>query len=220
MNFKLNFKYFIKIIFFMFFVKPVVFIALGLNIRGRLNLPKEGPVIIAANHTSHLDALVLMSLFPLADLHKVRPVAAADYFMKNKWIAWFSVYCLDIIPFNRFDAASKSTLFKTCYEALDKDQIIILFPKGTRSSNAQDSISKLKRGVFHLVKDRPKTKIIPVLLHGLGKSLPKGTALFVPFNCDVMIDNILVIKPNEDAHLSIKRLEDRYQALLEMCVTS
>ncbi|MCA9022341.1 MAG: 1-acyl-sn-glycerol-3-phosphate acyltransferase, partial [Planctomycetaceae bacterium] len=56
----------LKILFFALFVRPIVFIVLGLNLRGKPNLPLEGPALIAANHNSHLDTLVLMSLYPLS----------------------------------------------------------------------------------------------------------------------------------------------------------
>ena len=53
-------------LFFALVVKPLVLIVLGINLKGREKLPLKGPAIIAANHNSHLDALVLMSLYPLA----------------------------------------------------------------------------------------------------------------------------------------------------------
>ncbi len=73
-----------KYVFVLLLVKPLVFVALGLNIIQRQNLPEKGPVVIAANHNSHLDTLVLLALFPISIIHKIRPVAAADYFFKNE----------------------------------------------------------------------------------------------------------------------------------------
>lgn len=205
-----------KILFFLIIVKPVVLIALGLNLVNRKGLPKEGPAILAANHTSHLDTLVLMSLYPLSQLHRVRPVAAADYFFKNKWITWFSIHCLDIIPLARNSRVTRDNLFKDCYEALENKQIIILFPEGTRSLSEEREY-KLKRGIHLLVKEYPSTPVIPIILHGLGKALPKGEALLVPFNCDVIVGDEIVY--NEDATAYLADLTAQYESLLTKCIT-
>ena len=81
----LNKNNFIKFIFFLFIVKPFVFWALGINARGMEKLPKTGPFIIAANHNSHLDTLILMSLFPISTILKIHPLAAEDYFCDTKF---------------------------------------------------------------------------------------------------------------------------------------
>lgn len=205
-----------KIIFFLVVVKPVVLIALGLNLINRKGLPSDGPAILAANHTSHLDTLVLMSLYPLSQLHRVRPVAAADYFMKNKWIAWFSTHCLDIIPIARDGKVEREELFRGCYEALENKQIIVFFPEGTRSLTEEREF-KLKRGIHHLVQRYPETKVVPVILHGLGKALPKGEALLVPFNCDVIVGEEMT--HGYDVNEYLASLTAQYENLLTQRIT-
>lgn len=207
----------LKILFFLIVVKPVVLIALGLNIINRQGLPKKGPAILAANHTSHLDTLVLMSLYPLSQLYRVRPVAAADYFMKNKWIAWFSTHCLDIIPIERTGKVPREELFQGCYQALENQQIIVFFPEGTRSLT-EERVFRLKRGIHHLSQEYPQTQVVPIILQGLGKALPKGEAILVPFNCDVVIGE--AIAPQIDADDYLASLTERYQSLLGQCITA
>lgn len=205
-----------KILFFGLFVKPIVLIALGLNLVNRERLPAEGPAILAANHTSHLDTLVLMSLYPLSQIHRVRPVEAADYFLRNRWIAWFSIHCLDIIPMRRYDRVAPAELFNECYQALEQGQIVILFPEGTRSQTEEREF-RLKRGIHYLIEHHRETIVVPVILRGLGKALPKGEALFVPFNCDVIIDHPLPFET--DSKIYLETLESRYQLLLKRCIT-
>ncbi|OYQ75700.1 1-acyl-sn-glycerol-3-phosphate acyltransferase [Wohlfahrtiimonas sp. G9077] len=208
-------KRLIKVLFFALLVKPLVLIGLGLNIVKRSPLPKEGAAILAANHTSHLDTLVLMSLYPLSQIHRVRPVAAADYFLRNRWIRWFAIHCIDIIPMDRSEKGSAQS-FKNVLSALEHGEIIILFPEGTRALT-EDRDFKLKRGIHCLVKKMPDVTVHPVILRGLSKALPKGEALFVPFNCDVILGEPLMY--HDDAAQYLAALSQTYQTLLTHCVT-
>lgn len=206
----INMKKLIKILFFGLVVKPVVFVILGLNIKGRNNLPTSSAVI-APNHNSHLDTLVIMSLYPLSQIHKIRPLAAADYFMKNRFISWFSQNCLDIIPLDRSGESDIQELFKIPHEALDNGDILILFPEGSRGKPEQ--MTKLKKGLFYLLKDKKDIPITPVAMQGLGNALPKGEALFVPFNCQIVVGN--AIKLPENSHTLNETLKEFFQDNLE-----
>lgn len=174
----------LRTLFFTFVIRPFILIILGLNVRRLENLPTSGPAIIVANHNSHLDTLVLMTLFKGKRLHLIRPIAAADYFLKNKLFAWFSLNIMHIIPLDR-KPKSKEGLFSGVYDALDQNDIVILFPEGSRGEPEQ--VSRFKSGIYHLLKERPNVPVYPVFMHGLGKSLPKGERVFVPFFCDVFI---------------------------------
>ena len=204
-----------KILFFGLLVKPIVLIVLGLNIRFRNKLPMQGPAVIAANHNSHLDTLVLISLYPLSKIHKLRPVAAADYFLKKRWLAWISLSVIGIIPITRSSTDDRQHLFDQCHQALDQGDILILFPEGTRGQPEQSS--PLKKGIYHLVKDREDTLITPVLMHGLGRSLPRGEALFVPFVCDVVVGDALEVQNSAEDLLD--RLALCYAELKQYCIT-
>ena len=206
---------FLKIIFFALLVKPMVLLVLGLNVFFKAKLPKQGPAIVVANHNSHLDTLVLMSLYPLSQIHKIRPVAAADYFLKNKLLAWFSLNIIGIIPMQRKHIRDTSVLFSQCHRALDDGDILLLFPEGSRGKPEQ--LSDLKRGVHHLIKSRETLKVVPVMMHGLGKALPKGEKIFVPFNCDVVVGDAIPF--NSDAKCYIDSVSDALTLLLTLCMT-
>ena len=57
-------------------VKPITGLLIGVDVIGKNKLPLKGPALIAANHNSHVDTLILLSLFPASKLKYVRPVAA------------------------------------------------------------------------------------------------------------------------------------------------
>ncbi len=208
-------KKIIKPLFFLLIVRPVVYFLLGLNVINRKKIPGKGPAIIVANHNSHLDAMVLMSLFPLAMLNKVRPVAAFDYFFKNRFTAWLSINCIGIIPIDRSGIVNKEGIFDACHQALNNNEILIIFPEGSRGF--PEKMGVIKKGVYHLIKDRVDTKLIPIVMHGLGKSLPKGEALFVPYNCDVVVGDSL--KPCINAEELVEVLATNFNQLLSQCLT-
>lgn len=205
----------LKIIFFALVIKPLVFLGLGLNVFFKSRLPKVGPAILLANHNSHLDTMVLMSLYPLKQIHKIRPVAAADYFLSNKYLAWFSLNIIGIIPLQRQHIRDKKSLFEQCHQALDNGDILILFPEGSRGKPEQ--LSELKRGVHHLIKQRSELIVVPLMLHGLGRALPKGEKVFVPYNCDVVVGEPIIFL--EDAKGYMASISISFSALFSLCMT-
>jgi 1-acyl-sn-glycerol-3-phosphate acyltransferase len=175
----------LKQLFFLLVVKPFVLLVTGVHVSGRERLPPRGPCIVAANHNSHLDTLVLLSLFPLSSVASVRPVAAADYFMKNRFFAWVSRHLIGIIPIKRKPDRSDGHPLEEVKSALEAAQTVIIFPEGSRGE--PEKMVPFKKGVAHLAGAFPEVPVVPVHLHGAGKSLPRGEALFVPFIIDVNI---------------------------------
>lgn len=178
---------FLRWIFTLCIAYPVVWIWLGVRVSGRKKLPVEGPAIIVANHNSHLDVLTLFTLFPLSTLVNVQPVAAADYFLRNKVIGWFALKVIGIIPVYR--GAHQANPLQSCVDALAAKKIVIIFPEGTRGEPGK--FSEIKSGVWHLSQQCPEVPIIPVYMHGLDRSMGKGQKIPVPFFIDIFIDEPL-----------------------------
>jgi len=195
-----------KKIFFACIIRPIVLIVTGVHVQGREHLPKEGASIVVSNHNSHLDTMVLMSLYPVSRLPKVRPVAAFDYFMKNKYVAWFSQNVIGIIPLKRKMSKEDGHPFTLVQEALNSEETIIIFPEGSRGR--PEEMATFKTGVAHFSKDFPDVPVVPIYIHGAGKSLPKGEALFVPFIIDVVIGEPIYNKDETNREFTA-RLEEK-----------
>ena len=175
----------LRLLFFATIVRLVVLLVIGLRIIEVGRLPRVGPAIICANHNSHLDTMVLMTIFPLRLLSKLRPVAAAEYFLQNPILGWFALQIIGIIPIERHKSSCTEHPLAKCSEALERGEILIIYPEGSRGE--PESIASFQSGIAHLAKRYPDVPIYPVFLYGLGKVLPKGEIILVPFFCDVAI---------------------------------
>lgn len=198
----------LQAVFFLLLVRPFLALVLGVNLRHAERLPLTGPAILAANHNSHLDTLLLMSLFPLAQLYRVRPVAAADYFLRNRFVAWFALNVMHILPLVRRPKPGVAPLAHI-EEALALGDILILFPEGSRGE--PEKRSELKSGIAHLMEHAPGVPVIPIYLHGLGKALPKGDWLPVPFFADGFVGEALTWQGDRAA--TMQALETRFDEL-------
>jgi 1-acyl-sn-glycerol-3-phosphate acyltransferase len=165
--------------------RPLAVLFTGADVVGREHLPKAGPAIIAANHNSHVDTLLLLTIFPARLMGRLRPVAAADYFLRGPLIGWFSRTLVGIVPIARHGGGGEDVL-APARAALEAGDIVIIFPEGTRGPGT-DELGPMKAGVARLAAAFPDAPVIPVWIEGAGRVLPKGAVLPAPMNCTVLV---------------------------------
>ena len=165
--------------------RPIARIFTGADIVGRERLPLKGPAILVANHASHVDTILMLTLYPSRGLDWVRPAAAADYFLRGGLISWLSNTIIGIVPVARDKAGAGVDVLAPVREALKAGDIILIFPEGTRGDG--EAMSDFKSGVARLAADVPEAPVIPVWLQGAGRVLPKGGVVPVPMNCTVLV---------------------------------
>lgn len=197
----------LRMLFTLCIVWPVIWIWLGLRVRHREKIPKSGPAIVVANHNSHMDVFALLSLFPLRHQANVHPVAAADYFLRNKPMAWFALNILNIIPVMR--KGGESNPLALCEQALRDGKTLILFPEGTRGEPGK--LSPLKSGLWHLSQSMPEVPIIPIWLSGTEKIMGKGNRIPLPLFVDAIIGDAVNFNPEKKVFMD--ELEQRLSML-------
>lgn len=199
----------LRALFYLVLGRLLILVVLGVNARNKERLPAHGPAVVVCNHNSHLDTLLLMSLLPWRVALNTYPVAAADYFLRNPFVAWFSTKVAGIIPIKRQVSASDRDVFDECHRALDAGKVLIVFPEGSRGE--PEEMAELKSGIAHLAKSHPEVLVVPVFTYGLGRALPRGEALLVPFFCDVFVGEPIVGIAQKPAFMA--ELKSRFDEL-------
>jgi 1-acyl-sn-glycerol-3-phosphate acyltransferase len=147
--------------------------------------PSTRSRVYFANHTSHLDFVVLWASLPDAVRRLTRPVAGRDYWARSALRRYLAVRVFGAVLVDRgapaagadrADAA-RQTVERTA-EALEDGQSLILFPEGTRGTG--DAVAPFKSGLYHLCRLRPDLELVPAWLENLNRILPKGEILPVP----------------------------------------
>jgi 1-acyl-sn-glycerol-3-phosphate acyltransferase len=140
------------------------------SVTGREHLPAEGSFVLVANHSSHLDALCLLSALPLGRLHRAFPAAAADYFFESVPRIWIAAVVVNALPFSREVRVRQSLAL--CDGLLkNPGNVLILFPEGTRSVTGE--LSRFKPGIGALLSGQT-VPVIPCYLDGAFRAWPKG----------------------------------------------
>jgi 1-acyl-sn-glycerol-3-phosphate acyltransferase len=181
-----------QVLFFALIVRPFEILFIGLRLRGREHVPATDPFVLVANHTSHLDTVALLSMFSLARLHRIRPVAAADYFERTRLVSFLSHALFNVLTVARTHVGRDNNPLEGMLAALHAGQSLILFPEGTRGRGGEPG--HFLPGVAHLVEKAPDVPVVPAYLLNMGRALPKGSILPVPFFCEVRLGPALYPK--------------------------
>jgi 1-acyl-sn-glycerol-3-phosphate acyltransferase len=128
----------------------------------------EGPVIFAANHTSHIDTPLLLTTLPVEFRHRTVVAAASDFFFDRTWKSVLWAFSLAAIPIERTRVNRKSA--DTAAQLLEDGWNLVIFPEGGRSP---DGWTQPFRGGAAYLARRTGRPVIPVYLHGTRHVLPK-----------------------------------------------
>jgi 1-acyl-sn-glycerol-3-phosphate acyltransferase len=164
-------------------IAGLAWLVTGASARWVENGPSENQRIYFANHSSHLDTLVVWAALPPNIRRKTRPVAAKDYWERNVLMRYLALRVFKAVLIQRPSAEGagpRSALraLEEMAKALDEGYSLILFPEGGRMEGGE--AAPFKAGLYHLAKDRPKIELVPAYLENLNRILPKGEFLAVP----------------------------------------
>ncbi|MCS5713417.1 1-acyl-sn-glycerol-3-phosphate acyltransferase [Herbiconiux sp. CPCC 205716] len=156
-------------------LKSVVWSITRVSVQGRDALKGvRGAFIVVANHSSHLDAPLVMCSLPRRMGRYLAAGAAADYFHDIWWRRILTALFFNAFPIDRTGTAQKQGVSK---KLLSRGVPLLVFPEGTRSKTGEMAEFKAGAAALSLSCDVP---LVPVALVGANAAMPRGRNWPIP----------------------------------------
>lgn len=172
-------------------------------------VPKQR--VFFANHTSNGDMPMIWSCLPPAMRRNVRPVAAADYWLKNPIRAFVGPEVFNCVLVDRRPEVNDKPMDKII-AALDEGSSLIIFPEGNRNMG-DDPLLPFKSGLYNMGLARPDVDLVPTWVANLNTIMPKGEVIPLPLICTVTFGAPIHVKTGESKDDFLKRAADALLAL-------
>lgn len=166
-----------------------------------------------ANHTSHLDAIVLWSSLPKDVRHVTRAVAAKDYWDKGA-IRRYIARQFNTLLIDRTKIKVHQSPVDMMIREIGDIYSLIVFPEGGRSSG--EEVGEFKSGLYYLGKKRPDLELVPVFIDNLNRVLPRGEVLPVPLLSCITIGPPIWLESGEPKGEFLKRARQAVCRLKEV----
>lgn len=177
-----------------------------LEVHGLENVPANPPFVITANHTSHLDALVIASALSLRWRDHISPLAAGDYFFSSKTRAGLSAAILNALPIWRQRQRGQRHELGDLRDRLrEQSAIYIVFPEGSRSRDGQ--LHEFKPGFATLVAGT-NIPVVPCHLSGSFAALPPDKGVVRPQKIILQIGSPLTFEATANHAVGWRQLCD------------
>ena len=151
-------------------LKPLVWRLVKVTTRGEDDIKHlDAPFIVVANHSSHLDAPLILGSLPMRMSRYLAAGAAADYFFDVWWRRGLTGLFFNAFPVDRSGVNPRGVSAKVL---LQKGVPLIVFPEGTRAKDYR-KLGHFKPGAAALAS-ATEVPIVPVALVGAGRAHPRG----------------------------------------------
>jgi len=176
--------------------------------RGLEHLAAARPVVLAANHTSYLDAVVLLSLLEYRGYAFIAKREFLGNFFMRTLLAGFGTQFIE-----RFDVAMSAEHAAEMAGAAKRGVSLIVFPEGTLRRSA--GLMPFRTGAFQAAA-QADIPVVPVALRGARSVLRDGT--WYLRRSPVAVTFCAPVAPDGEDWNAAVRLRDRVRAeILRHC---
>lgn len=182
----------------------------NIKIQGKENIPPKGGVILASNHLSYLDPIVISLLVS----RRINFMAKRELFENPLFGCVISK--LGAFPVRR-ERLDRET-YQRALGLLKKGKILVLFPEGTRSRKG--NLGHLREGTARIAV-RTKVPLIPIVIRGTDKALPRGKKIVRLARVKVRIGKPLESEPlyeGKDIKRKVQRLHQRLEKSMKTLI--
>lgn len=165
-----------------------------------------------ANHTSHLDALVLWASLPRNIRALTRPVAAKDYWDRG-FIRRHIAKVFNALLIDRLKIKVHRSPVDIMIREIGSTYSLIVFPEGGRTQDGDTG--EFKSGLYYLGKKRPDLELVPVYIDNLNRVLPRGEFLPVPLLSCISIGAPIYLEAGESKTVFLRRAREAVLKLKE-----
>ncbi len=150
-------------------LKPLVWSLVRVTTHGTERLDElEAPFIVVANHSSHLDAPLVLGALPRRHSRYLAAGAAADYFFDVRWRKWLTTLFFNAFAIERNSEGKRSGASRAL---LERKVPLLIFPEGGRSKSG--NMGRFRSGVAALAI-ATQVPCVPIALVGASTAMPRG----------------------------------------------
>jgi 1-acyl-sn-glycerol-3-phosphate acyltransferase len=184
----------------------------GASVRWVESQPDTCQRVYFANHTSHLDVILVWSALPTRVRRLTRPVAAKDYWIRGP-VRRYLAKTFNAMLIDRTEIKVHQSPVDLMLREIGRTHSIIMFPEGGRSTG--ETVGEFKSGLYYLAKKRPELELIPVYINNMNRILPRGEFLPVPLLSSVTFGPPIWLESNEAKTDFLTRARDAVLRLKE-----
>jgi 1-acyl-sn-glycerol-3-phosphate acyltransferase len=175
--------------------RPLVRAVASPTVEGRDRIRHlDEPVIFAANHASHVDTPLLLSVLPDRWRHRTVVAAGADYFFDKRWTAILFSFLINAIPIERLRVNRRSA--DLAARLLEEGWSLLIYPEGGRTPDGWGQSHRAGAAWLSVRTGRP---LVPVYVEGTRRILPRHGAGLRPGRTRVTFGRPLRPAPGQDA---------------------